>query len=109
VDAARSEGIKNYKEVFSWQDETFWTNAMPAIKEFSWKNKRVLVVSVYTTRSAQSLYENALKAAEAKGINTKDGFGGAEIIYSQNSLTDYGGTPKALLDFAETYLKAKTK
>jgi predicted Fe-Mo cluster-binding NifX family protein len=102
--AAQSKGIKKYKDVYSWQDETFWTNAMPTVKEFSKNSRRVIITSVYTTRSAQSLFENASKAAKAKGIDTEEGFGKAELIFSKNSLIDYKGTPKAVLELAEGYL-----
>ncbi|ACC98439.1 hypothetical protein Emin_0884 [Elusimicrobium minutum Pei191] len=77
---------------------------MPAVKDYSKKSKKVFVISIYTTRSAQSLYDNALKAAKEKGINTEEGFGKAEIIYSQNSLIDYPQTPKIVLEFAKKSL-----
>ncbi|MDR0734227.1 MAG: CbiX/SirB N-terminal domain-containing protein [Elusimicrobiota bacterium] len=102
--AAKSGGIKKYRDVYSWQDETFWQNVMPAVKEFSKEAKRVIAVSIYTTRSAQSLYENASKAALAKSIDIKEGFGKAGIVWSVNSLTDYRGTPKAVLELAEKSL-----
>jgi hypothetical protein len=102
--AAKSKGIKKYQDVYSWQDETLWTNVMPAVKEFSKEAKKVIAISVYTTRSAQSLYDNAEKAAQSKGINTKEGFGNARIVYSDNSLIDYSGTAKSVLELAEKSL-----
>jgi hypothetical protein len=103
-EAAKNGGIKKYRDVYSWQDETFWQNVMPAVKEFSKETERVIVVSIYTTRSARSLYDNALKAAAAKGVDTKAGFGKAVIVYSENSLVDYSGTAEALLKLAEKSL-----
>lgn len=103
--AAKANGIKTYGDVYSWQDETFWTNVMPTVKEFSKNNKKVLVISVYTTRSAKSLYENAYKAAQAKSINVTEGFGDGQIVYSEASLIDFADTPKVLLNAAQKALK----
>ncbi|MDR0646739.1 MAG: CbiX/SirB N-terminal domain-containing protein, partial [Elusimicrobiota bacterium] len=43
--AAQSKDIKKYKDVYSWQDETFWTNVTPTLKEFSKTSRRVIITS----------------------------------------------------------------
>lgn len=95
---AASKGIKLYKDTYSWQDETFFTNVAPVIKDFSAKKKRVIVVSVYTTIPAQDFYLNSSKAALDKGIDSSsESLGKTHLVLSRNSLVDYNGTAKAIV------------
>jgi hypothetical protein len=81
--------------------QTFLEKAYPAIIQASEAKKRVIVVGLYVSSSAQKVYERAMRR-ESEQIReaVEEAFEGNDIVFSNKSLVEYEVTAHWVLECA---------
>jgi hypothetical protein len=87
--------------------QTYLEEALPALIRGSEKKKRVLVVGLYVSSSAQWVHERAMKRASGP-IRTaiEDALEGTEIVFSKRGIVDHDATANWVLQTAANALNA---
>ncbi|NLD60887.1 hypothetical protein GX645_00330 [Candidatus Sumerlaeota bacterium] len=84
--------------------QTFWDSAAGAIMQAADSRKRVLVVGLYVSSSADTIVKMARKMRGMKE-GDKDPFAGKDIVFSKTSVIEHPTTAQYVLDTAASALK----
>jgi sirohydrochlorin ferrochelatase len=81
--------------------QSFWQEAATAIARAGQHKKRVLVVGLYVSSSADRIYSRALHSAKGPmGTKFKNPFDGLDITFSKNGLVNHPATVQWILETA---------
>lgn len=84
----------------------FWREAVPAVIRASEHKKKVLVVGLYVSSSADRIYKRALKTAVGPmGQKIENPLEKIDVLFSDKGVVDYAKTAEWLLESADQALK----
>jgi hypothetical protein len=87
--------------------QTFLEDAVPAIARAAETKKRVIVVGLYVSSSAKSVFESAMRREPEQLRNTVvEALEAKDIVFSDKRLVDYDETAQWVLECAENALIA---